>query len=60
MPGLEHGGDRLEHPVRRDRRRYFLYGKRQHEGVPMICGFALMVFPYFVSSAWRCSPSARS
>lgn len=31
---------------------YFLYGKRQHEGVPMICGFALMVFPYFVSSAW--------
>jgi hypothetical protein len=31
---------------------YFLYGKRQHEGVPMFCGFALMVFPYFVSSAW--------
>jgi hypothetical protein len=31
---------------------YFLYGKRQQEGVPMLCGFALMVFPYFVSSAW--------
>ena len=31
---------------------YFLYGKRQQEGVPMFCGFALMVFPYFVSSAW--------
>ena len=31
---------------------YFLYGKRQQEGVPMFCGFALMVFPYFVSSAY--------
>ena len=31
---------------------YFLYGKRQHEGVPMFCGFALMIFPFFVSSAW--------
>ncbi len=31
---------------------YFISGKRQHEGVPMICGFALTVFPYFVASAW--------
>ena len=29
---------------------YFLYGKKQHEPVPMLCGFALMVFPYIVSS----------
>lgn len=29
---------------------YFLYGKKQHAGVPMLCGFGLMVFPYFVSS----------
>lgn len=31
---------------------YFIYGKRQHEGVPMFCGVALMMFPFFVSSAW--------
>jgi hypothetical protein len=31
---------------------YFLYGKRQQAGVPMLCGFGLMVFPYFVSSTW--------
>ena len=29
---------------------YFLYGKRQQEGVPMLCGVGLMVFPYFVSN----------
>jgi hypothetical protein len=31
---------------------YFIYGKRQHAPVPLVCGLALMVFPYFVSSAW--------
>jgi hypothetical protein len=29
---------------------YFLYGKRQAAIVPMVCGIALMVFPYFVSN----------
>lgn len=29
---------------------YFLYGKRQAAIVPMLCGIALMVFPYFVSN----------
>ena len=26
---------------------YFIYGKRQHASVPLVCGIALMVFPYF-------------
>jgi hypothetical protein len=29
---------------------YFVYGKRQDRFVPLVCGLALMVFPYFVSS----------
>ena len=29
---------------------YFLYGKKQAAIVPMVCGIALMVFPYFVSN----------
>jgi hypothetical protein len=31
---------------------FFIYGKRQGAPVPLACGLALMVFPYFVSSAW--------
>ncbi len=31
---------------------YFLYGKRQKALVPTLCGVVLMIFPYFVSSAW--------
>lgn len=27
---------------------YFLYGKKQQALVPLLCGLALMVFPYFV------------
>jgi hypothetical protein len=30
---------------------YFIYGKKQKAVVPLICGVALMVFPYFVSNA---------
>jgi hypothetical protein len=30
---------------------YFIYGKRQEKFAPLLCGIALMVFPYFVSSA---------
>ena len=29
---------------------FFTYGKRQRAVVPLLCGVALMVFPYFVSS----------
>jgi hypothetical protein len=31
---------------------FFVYGKRQAAPVPLACGIALMVFPYFVSSNW--------
>ena len=27
---------------------YFLYGKKQRSVVPLVCGIALMVYPYFV------------
>ena len=27
---------------------YFIYGKKQRAVVPLVCGLALMVFPYFV------------
>ncbi len=29
---------------------FFVYGKKQGEMVPVLCGLALMIFPYFVSS----------
>jgi hypothetical protein len=29
---------------------YFIYGKKQRAVVPLVCGLALMVFPYFVSN----------
>jgi hypothetical protein len=29
---------------------FFIYGKRQKAPVPLICGLALMLYPYFVSS----------
>lgn len=28
---------------------YFIYGKRQSALLPLMCGFGLMVFPYFVT-----------
>jgi hypothetical protein len=31
---------------------YFIYGKRQQAPVPLVCGIALMVFPYFASGTW--------
>lgn len=30
---------------------FFIYGKRQQRLVALLCGLALMIFPYFVSSA---------
>lgn len=29
---------------------FFVYGKKQRVVVPLVCGLALMAFPYFVSS----------
>ncbi|HYV86234.1 MAG TPA: hypothetical protein VFB49_10000 [Patescibacteria group bacterium] len=29
---------------------YFIYGKKQQEPLPMLCGFGLMIYPYFVSN----------
>ena len=31
---------------------YFLYGRKQRNMVALACGVLLMVYPYFVSSAW--------
>ncbi len=28
---------------------FFIYGSRQKAVVPLVCGIALMVFPYFVA-----------
>ncbi len=30
---------------------YILYGKRQHSALFLVVGFALVVYPYFISSA---------
>lgn len=30
---------------------YFVYGKRQSMIMPLVCGIALMVYPWFVSGA---------
>jgi predicted membrane protein len=29
---------------------FFLYGKKQKAPVPLVCGLALMIFPYFISN----------
>jgi hypothetical protein len=29
---------------------YFIYGRKQNSAVPLICGLALIVYPYFVSN----------
>ena len=31
---------------------YFLYGKKRPSGIAMVCGLALMIYPYFVGSTW--------
>lgn len=30
---------------------FSIYGRKQKAAVPLVCGVALMVFPYFVSDA---------
>ena len=29
---------------------YFIYGRKQSRAVPLVCGLALIVYPYFVSN----------
>jgi hypothetical protein len=29
---------------------FFVYGRKQRAVVPLLCGFALMIYPYFVSN----------
>ena len=29
---------------------FFVYGKKQGAVIPLICGLALMIYPYFVSN----------
>jgi hypothetical protein len=31
---------------------YFLYGKKQRSPVPLVCGIALMAYPYFVANPY--------
>lgn len=31
---------------------FFIYGKRQRMIVPLVCGLALMLYPYFVTATW--------
>jgi len=31
---------------------FFVYGKKQQKPVPLACGLALMVFPYFISNTF--------
>jgi hypothetical protein len=31
---------------------FFVYGKKQAALVPLICGLALMIFPYFVANIY--------
>jgi predicted membrane protein len=31
---------------------FFLYGKKQRAVVPLVCGLALMLFPYFGSNVY--------
>lgn len=29
---------------------FFLYGKQQRSAVPLLCGLALIIYPYFISN----------
>jgi hypothetical protein len=31
---------------------FIVYGRRQRALVPLLCGLALVVFPYFVAATW--------
>ena len=29
---------------------FFLYGKKQRSPIPLVCGLALMIYPYFIGN----------
>lgn len=31
---------------------YFVYGRKQHQLVPFLCGIGLMTYPFVVSGLW--------
>ncbi|MGD9727433.1 MAG: hypothetical protein AB7V39_13730 [Nitrospiraceae bacterium] len=31
---------------------FFIYGKKRKAVVPLVCGLALMIYPYFISSTF--------
>jgi hypothetical protein len=31
---------------------FFIYGRKQRAPIPLLCGIALMVYPYFFSNSW--------
>jgi hypothetical protein len=31
---------------------FFIYGKQQRAPVPLLCGIALFIYPYFFSNVW--------
>jgi hypothetical protein len=31
---------------------FFIYGKKQRVPVPLVCGIALMIYPYFVANLY--------
>ena len=31
---------------------YLLYGKTQQMAMPILCGFALMIYPFFANDLW--------
>jgi len=31
---------------------YFLFGKKQKQLIPALCGGGLMIFPYFIANVW--------
>ncbi|MCC6206855.1 MAG: hypothetical protein IT488_01700 [Gammaproteobacteria bacterium] len=31
---------------------FFIYGRKQKAVVPLVCGLALMIYPYFISSTF--------
>jgi hypothetical protein len=31
---------------------FFMYGRKQHATLPLVCGIALMVMPYAIANTW--------
>jgi hypothetical protein len=31
---------------------FFMYGRKQHATLPLVCGIALMVVPYAIANTW--------